>query len=244
MANTLEIIQDIFYEQEREIGYVDPKLASAKIVNAASFSGIDESFIARQIHKIPTKEYLYDGAYASLDELLKRGDDVSIWTDDYVTRVATSGVTSLRTNLPFDLRKRLGLASGIEKFSLLPQAINDACSSDYKSIVFVDNKEGNLSKASALYAGVNNPLKPDAYFMLVDRSKDAPENVVFPQMRTVIPSIVGSMEAYNEIQRENNQPNDGKVLWFVDFNEVLVDTPEFKQNLPGSVASVLEKYAS
>lgn len=235
MPNQERLVTGAFQKIKKENGYVDPSIASRQL--AGEDHRLREK-IKRGILRHPTEGYLHGGAIDVLQQLLAQGDHLTIWTDDYPWRVATSGLGILRSGLPAGERQRFSLAHAENKIELLPDLFAKASLNGLKKAIIVDNAKDNLEQATQVIKQENPGIK----FSLVWINPDAPEIDLPASLTPEIPQR--SMRSISELPKLRQVHQDAKdpLFWIIDFNHTLIDTDAYMAAVQDSIVHTLRQY--
>lgn len=218
MSEIVKGIENIFDQQHKLIGYADPVHTAHVIGEKFAISApevVDN--IAAVIRSYPTKEFLYPGVIDTVDALLQEGDHISIWTDDFLDRVLSSGLWNYRLHTIEERRRRLRLISGINKHeALATKVIPSLREGAFSHVVFVDDKDKNLNEAKSLITQLD--LQIPANFVRIEwggkmdrESSDDESNVIF------------DIKDLLKVRQRFAQERDGQIKWLIDFNDALLD---------------------
>jgi len=229
MRNIAEAVSGQFAISIQEDGYINPRNTAARIVSAIATtdSEIQEQLV-RGILETPTMGSLYEDAPPFITEIVEDPENrIDIWTNEYMQRVASSGLGDLRRQMTSDQRKRFGvLFDPQDKLSLLPDIFEQArCQSTQLAII--DDKETNLVKAREIAA--SHDVIEKVHFIHLSRGETARLNGFFH-----VSSLSDVLHAL---------PNfSGRFL--VDFNGVLIDSTNHQTELVQIAARAITVYSA
>lgn len=220
MQEIVSGIKATYAEEHLRCGYADP-LTTAD--NISKNFGIEDPHtiqaLATIIRSYPTKHFLYNGIVEVLNELLDTGDSITIWTDDFLDRVLSSGIWKFRKDLPDDKKRRLKVISGLNKHeALTAKVIPSLREGTFGHVVFVDDKDKNLDEAKMLTTQHDLPMSP--HFIRI--SWDGQSEDVMQKSETRVVFDVKSLL----LEREDivvHAGIDGGIKWLIDFNDALLD---------------------
>lgn len=227
--------QECFEKQEEVFGNTNAKGVADAIAGNGNSSL--HRLIERQVARMPTRPFLYEGVEETIKDLLALDDEVVIWTQGQESvqlhKVASSGIGKLRRVLPREKRHNLKVFTNPDKVSPLPSLINDFLEKGIKTIIIVDDKAENIVRAS-------KKIEEAARDGYIDRETriipvwinqghfqgQVPQGYTLEEFRKQFMTI----EDTREIQTIRAQI-EGKIGWLIDFDHTLVDTNAAKKIL-------------
>lgn len=223
-------VSQVFQSVQQERGFIDPLLA------AQALAGPNVSLqqkIAQEILFHPTSDYLYEGSRGILQTFLSYGDHVTIWTDDYHWRVATSGLADLQKELPQNENYRFSVVHGEDKMSLLPIVFENVRNHGISDAIIADNKKENLEQAVRMIRSAGRGI----HVNLVWINPNAPEITLPMSIAPEIPLI--SMPSVRELANLRSEKGSSPHAMIVDFNHTLVNTPNYLDGVQRVVSQTL-----
>lgn len=170
-----EIVSRAFAKSKEQVGYIDPTIVSEEIF---SYSQHLPPYTRQRIHEIvrfyPTSDFVYPDVLDFIPRVLTNPTNkVRTWTDDYLDRVASSGIGNLRRTLTYDQRRRFGVLSDRQdKITALAEEFESE--EGNTRFVLVDDREANLHKAFDIARDVG--VSDRCEFVFLNRRNTAPLN--------------------------------------------------------------------
>lgn len=237
-------IQKSFEEQEGLHGFTNPR-AVAKSLTRDPRSPLFHQ-VEQAVCRMPTEDFLYEGARETIQNLLASGDQVTIWTQGYelgqLWKVANSGLGQLRKALPPSERTRFSVSATREKFSALPSLFEKMRENGIRRAIIVDDKAQNIAEAASQVDLLRNAsgLPRDLVVQLVwvnqGRTKNqVPQNFNPEEFRERFTTV----EDIRELPKIRGMGEE-QIGWLLDLDHTLLNTTAAKENLFSVLAGILE----
>lgn len=154
LSETRNRVATTFRNLKETVGYVPP-------AEAASALAPEElrPVIEKVIFQHPTEKFLFQGVGKVISQLADEGDTVFIWSDEYLTRIASSKLEE---------RHRLALAIGVNKHDVLVDLFAQGHFEHIQNIGIVDNRLENLAKAKEIVDAQNLDLTVSYFWISED----------------------------------------------------------------------------
>ena len=147
MGTSVEKVRAVIEAHGRKFGFIDPNHAPTELTQDPNIAGK----IAREICRHPTEDFWYEGAREALEAIYLRTNDTrTIWTRGWVQHVATSGLGTLRRQLPREEQRRLRVVTATDKVSLLPNLLQGAFDNNAGALIVIDDNIDMLRNAAAV----------------------------------------------------------------------------------------------
>ena len=239
------LIKHHFQAQEELHGYTNPRAVATAISHELG-TNIYTQRIEREVLRIASREYLYEGAADVVRNLLETGDTVTIWTQGHergqLWKVAMSGIGKLRHNLPPLEKKRLSVISAMDKIAKLPELFTASQAKGLQRIMIIDDKATNIVKASeqVTTARENHILKKDTQVIPIwinqGRTKNkVPEPFSLASFKEQFPHIEDIRAVLTLKQEFANEP----ISWLIDFDHTLVHSAAMEAALCDRIAGLV-----
>lgn len=244
MANqeTISLAQEVFEEQERRNGHTNSTAIAQHLIPDLLLPAFSQA--ERAVVRMPTREFLYEGAQETIQHILSSGDHITIWTQGdeqgQLWKVASSGLGKLRRTLPRQERKRFSVFSAQDKIDVLPSLVVQAVERGNDRIIVVDDKAQNIVNAARQIEMMKalHTLPDNFNVQLVWINQGRTRNQV-PEGFTLesFKDIFSTIEDIRELQTISTE---GSTQWLIDFDHTLVDTARAKENLFITLADIKE----
>lgn len=215
------IIDRSFSDSIARNGYIHPAETAEEIVaNLHIPQKYTRQLIEHGIRFHPTAEHLYPDVTDFFDTILSDTTNrVDLFTDDYLDRIASSGIGDFRRTLSYADRQRFGVLSDREdKVASLHEGIDIT---GFDHFVLVDDREQVLYRAKDLFH--TNDHSPQLVYM--DRKNRGSSNgFVYAHSFKALPI---------KLMQSNTH-------WLIDFNGVCIDDEGYRLARQQTVFSLLD----
>ncbi len=241
--DTLRQITQIYREGEILNGCTDFVKVAAEIQKKTGFSHPEEIVYAAR--RISRPDHLFAGAIATAQDLMNRGDQVTVWTQGHplnqLYKIAGSGISSARRAFSNTDRRRFSVTAQMDKVTDIDQTVNRMRDKGVEKVVVVDDKAGNIKDVKArlreLKAEGKIPSDLDIsviwarYGVYKDKAPSGMTLEDFLQDTQTIGSI-------SDI-RDLKTPK-GKTGWLLDFDNTLFRTADYNQELYAQAGHIVD----
>lgn len=241
LTKTAEYVRLRFENEEEKIGHTNPQKIAHAIIGEGSTLAPK---IAREITRMPTEDFLYDGATKTLESLLISGDKIIIWTQGdtktQLWKVATSGIGELRKKLKPENRRQISVFSAEDKFTPLPAIFDQLRREGYESVIIVDDKAQNITKSTQMIEDwkkvkENSSMEITPVWINQGRTKDqVPQGFTLETFKRKFTTVENLRELPSL-----KESSAKKTAWLIDFDHTLLNTAEAKENLFKRIAEIL-----
>lgn len=221
-----EIVDSAFDKSLEQVGYVDPTIVSEHILfQTSELPRSTKQRIEHIVRFFPTHDYVYPDVYTFIPAVLKEENaKLDIWTDDYLDRIASSGIGQVRRDLDEEQRKRFGIRSDRhDKLSILTDVFNESRHTGMH-VVIVDDREENLLKAEEIAEDVG--VKETSRFIFLNRRNGKTLNGFF------------HTDSLDNVQAISEEPSH----WLVDFNGVCIDDRGYTEERRRAIVREIDIY--
>jgi hypothetical protein len=229
------VVTSVFSEHQERLRYVHPGQAAQEIAVALHLEDRTTTERIRQtIFDLPTAEFVHEGVISVFETLLYPQEPllsgkITIWTDDYAVRIASSGIGDFRRKMPHYDRSRLSVAfDPFDKVGLLPGLMQKANESGETLLAVVDDSPGNLFRAYDLLKGGPLPF----FLCLVENHENAgissPPDVPLYQAGSI-----------NDLPLLHQAFSSERIHWALDFNGPILDRGRYTDARRAAVISLL-----
>ena len=216
-------ISAAFSRSREAIGYIAPSFVTTEL--GISSDHPLYSSLRRHIYEHPTNNFLYSGAANVIKKILRSGDPVAIWTDEYRERLESSGLPALGQ------QGELFFVTGQRKQEQISRLFDLAQKEKVKEIVVIDDTEGNLHAIHTFGQKQDIPVK----LVLVHRKEQ--------RQYEVLPStLVKNVRKVERAVRRNTEREGGKTLWVFDFNRTLLNTDAFEKSVMKGAKKMMRRW--
>jgi len=206
---------------KQDVGY----LAPSRVVLSLGFPPEHplHPHLRRHMYEHPTKPFLFWGATRVLKQLLKKGDAVAVWTDEYKERIKSSGLGDL------DRHGDVAFILGEAKQQVIPVLFDHARACGATEMIVIDDQQANLQAVSAYAKKRDLPVR----LVLVGNGDEMPEG----------PStlLVSHVRQLARRARREFLKIPGKRLWVFDFNHTLLDTQRFEESMQREMNKIMKR---
>ncbi len=217
-SRSFEAARGIYIEQKATDGYVNPFKYAAIVYRNLQKQRGEVVALGRKMLTLSTRGFLYEGTEEALTEFLERGDDVSIWTDEYANRVHSSGLL---------IKTKNGVITpdiAVDKLPLLPALYARANKSGAEAVIVVDDGLDELRFAAEVAKEVCSlPVQ----FVLRAHEETDPFPWNFPAQYLPIRVIYHTGEMAKV--RESVVGSRGRTKLITDFNSTLLHTASYEE---------------
>jgi hypothetical protein len=240
---TLTKVTQIYRQGEKVYKCTDLKKVAADIHAQLGFSKQEEMVYAAR--RISRPDHLFMGAFSTVQDLMQRGDQVTIWTqgdpENQLFKIAGSGIGSVRKKVSAAERKRFSVEAQMDKVTDIDKTINSLVEKGAEKIVVVDDKAGNIrdvkKRISELKEQGKIPTDLDISILWARYGayKDkAPTGTTLEDFLAETETI----EAISELRRYKSPK--GKTGWMLDFDNTLFRTADYNQELYAQTAHQID----
>ena len=218
MGTSVEKVRAVIEAHGRKFGFIDPNHAPTELTQDPNIAGK----IAREICRHPTEDFWYEGAREALEAIyLRTNDTTTIWTRGWVQHVATSGLGTLRRQLPREEQRRLRVVTATDKVSLLPNLLQGAYDNNAGALIVIDDNIDMLPKCFVWRVSDISPqIQWDADSPLLSIEYITPQSVM-----AIKRFVIGDL---------------GRADWAIDWNGTLMRKDAYESSLVSTIASIAQ----
>jgi hypothetical protein len=248
MSETLTAAQigAVWKQHEQTLGTSDAVVFAHDLSQAFPYVRFSEPALARTIHRLPTADHLYPGAVDTVQDLLRQGDRVVIWTQGekhtQLWKLGTSGIGKIRHGLSRQERREFTSFTDEDKVACLPETVGRFREEHHGQVNIVDDKSDNIArlqdridrwKAEGTYP---EGLDINLIWINQGRTKDrVPEGMTVEEFKAQFTTI----DDIRQLRDVHQSP--GVTTWFIDYDHTLVHTNGWREQVFASLESHLGK---
>lgn len=240
---TLETVTAIYRKGEKVNNCTDLKKVAEQI--SKEFRYDDPNSIVYDARRISRPDHLFPGALTAVQSLMDRRDEVVVWTQGHplnqLYKVAGSGISSVRRDLPPEERARFSVRAEMDKVTDIDKPIMDLRAKGVEKVVIVDDKSDNVKKVKERIDKLKQAGKIDPkldisvvwarYGVYKDK---APKGLTLDDFL----QEVETLEDVSELSKYGSP--QGTTGWLLDFDNTLFRTADYNTEMYAHTAHQID----